>query len=247
MDSHIDEIKKKIKYITWSFYCFKNKGDDIRFAFNTWQLFIRPLLDYTFIATAFCKDTKESVPKLYRNSLRNIIGFKKNSDIELINSLIQYNYNLMPAIAVSALSKKWEAYKDYPENEFREEINTKVKFPYIKLEMRGIPHKMISTYNILTTNNWCKECTTNEKKVRLSLHHVATGHNIDVERNIKTTIQLAKEAYSLFQDIKKEMSTYDTYKRKICKQDKCNLINKINNIKEYWIKVYNIIVSMIWE
>ena len=42
-------------------------------------------------------------------------------------------------------------------------------------------------------------------------------------------------------------NSYDLYKRKVSKQNKYDIIHKIHNIKEYWIRVYNIIVSMIWE
>ena len=99
--------------------------------------------------------------------------------------------------------------------------------------MMIILDKMISTYNIyniLTTNNWCKECTPKEKKVQLSIHHASTVYGVDVGRNIEITILLAKEAYSLLQEIKRDLNSYDLYKNKVSKQNKYDIINKIKNM-----------------
>jgi len=151
----------------------------------------------------------------------------------------------MPAIAVSALSKKWQAYQGQTDGDYNDDIYIKVKFPYTKLDMRAIPQKMISTYNIITTNNWCRDCSTTESRVRLSMYHVLTTHGIDINKNLKATISLAEEAHNLLKEIKRESNSYDRNIRKICKQKKIDIINNINYIKEYWDKMYDIIVNMI--
>ena len=87
----------------------------------------------------------------------------RNASNHIINTIIQYNYHLLPAISINIYSQKWEAYLS--NDSFNEEIYLKVAFPYEKLETRALPIKLIQTYNFLTTNNKCTECSSKDRTV----------------------------------------------------------------------------------
>jgi len=57
LDEYTKVITKKINFLANSFYCLKNKTNDLRFTYNTWQLFLRPLLNYMAVAAAYFEDT----------------------------------------------------------------------------------------------------------------------------------------------------------------------------------------------
>jgi len=236
VNDHVKFITKKIAHISKSFYCLKNRSESIRFSHNTWQLFVRPLLDYTFILAAYCSDPNSRIEKLYRNSIRWLLGLKPNSSVPLVNSLIQYNYNLMPAIAVSAHGRKWIAYLNYNDEEENDDLYLKVRFPYNKIEMKAVPNKMVASYNILSTNNRCKVCSTMEKKIRLSLKHVESQHSLNVSVLIEETLERGRIINIKLASIKKKYNMQDESERTLYKMYKEKLIN---NECEYSIKIWN--------
>jgi len=246
MQSQVNLIKKKITYLAKCFYCFKNKTDDLRFAYNTWQIFIRPLLDYTFVAAAYCIDSKDQIAKLYRSSIKIMLGLKDNAENYLVDSIIQYNYNSMRAIAIKVYQEKWQAYKNGKEEE-QVMLYGKVRFPYQKLEMRAIPVKMINSYNILTTNNYCNKCSDSEKKIRLSIRHMKNVHNVDIQSKINNTFKEAHEIYIELKAIKQRSSFNNKDSCEYYQLNKKLIVNKIVNIKTSWLDIYNNIVCLIWD
>ena len=95
--------------------------------------------------------------------------------------------------------------------------------------------------------NFCKLCSTTKSKARLSCRHILSGHGIDFEKNVKTSLQLAHEAFDLLKEIQGNYKSEDNFDRKNLKLNKIKIIKKFDKIKNYWNNIYNIIVNMIWE
>jgi len=81
------------------------------------------------------------------------LGFKRNASNKLIEAIIQYNFNLLPAIAINIYRNKGDAYLGAAQEVFNHDLSAKVIFPYKKIETRIIPLKLVQTYNLATTNN----------------------------------------------------------------------------------------------
>jgi len=95
---HLGFLKKKINYLTSAFTSIRKYSSSLRFCHNTWELFVRPLLDYSNTYINFCplKD-HEKLQCLYRNSIRDMLFIKNYVPIDFINLLIQYDYITLPS------------------------------------------------------------------------------------------------------------------------------------------------------
>jgi len=74
------------------------------------------------VAATYCTDSKNRVLRLYRISARTFLVFKNNTANQLIDVVIQYNYNSLPTISVNVNRKKWEADLKHPPEEFDHDI-----------------------------------------------------------------------------------------------------------------------------
>jgi len=88
---HYAFLNKKINYLTTAFTSIRKHSNSLRFCHNTWELFIRPLLDYSNTYINFC--SLKGQEKLQCISRNLINAFHKNYvPIYFINFLIQYDY-----------------------------------------------------------------------------------------------------------------------------------------------------------
>jgi len=76
--SHLSYIKPKITFLVNSFLSIRKASNSVRFCFNTWQLFVRPLLDYSCTYAFYCESTSsaDKLRVLYRTSLRQMLMLK---------------------------------------------------------------------------------------------------------------------------------------------------------------------------
>ena len=107
---HISFLRKKINFITNAFLSFRKHSKSIKFCINTWQTFIRPLLDYCS-SYAFYVTSKERkiLETLHRTSLRKMVFLKNYVPSVLVDSLIQYPYNLLPEEFRDVSLKRYQA------------------------------------------------------------------------------------------------------------------------------------------
>jgi len=75
--AHLQGLKAKINYIINSFKSIGGASESLRFCSNTWQVFIRPLLDYSQTYFNFLEEKhREMLNTLYRESARKIMFLK---------------------------------------------------------------------------------------------------------------------------------------------------------------------------
>lgn len=204
---------------------------------------MRPLLDYVAVAAAYCNDSKDKLSSLYRTSARKILGFKRNASNHIINTIIQYNYHLLPAISINVYSQKWEAYLS--NDSFNEEIYLKVAFPYEKLETRALPLKLIQTYNLLTTNNKCTECSSKDRTKRLSIEHLKQVHGEDFESKLTQNFVFAKELYQEIIKLKGKFDRSEYKQRKKYKEEKEELIQQSSKFCDIWSDMYTKVLKFV--
>ena len=94
---HLDFLKKKLNFIINSFLCMRRASKSLKFCYNTWEVFIRPNLDYSSSYLWYCSDEdRESAQVLYRTTLRKMLFLKNYVPKELTDKLIQYRYRELP-------------------------------------------------------------------------------------------------------------------------------------------------------
>jgi len=136
---HLEYISKKTNYISASFFAVRQASMSNRFCYNTWQVFIRPLLDYTATYRQFIPqmdDDKYDV--LYRQSVRYILFLPKNTSIELVDKIISYDYGALiyktHAINKLKIAARMSNDPQHPN------LQEKVKFGYTRIDWKRIPH-----------------------------------------------------------------------------------------------------------
>ena len=73
-DAHLQMLNKKINFIINAFKSVGGASQSLKFCSNTWQVFIRPLLDYSQTYFSFLENRhRERLYSLYRKSARKMI------------------------------------------------------------------------------------------------------------------------------------------------------------------------------
>ncbi len=95
-EPQIRYLQAKSNFIINAFKATKIASQDMKFCLNTWQLFIRPLLDYSQALFSFpnSKDRLQ-LEILYRQTVRKMLFMTKTTPTAIIDQLIQYNYKTL--------------------------------------------------------------------------------------------------------------------------------------------------------
>lgn len=184
---------------------------------------------------------------MYRNSIPWLLGLKENASKELVNSLVQYDYEVMRAVAVDTYKRKrkWLAYLMYNIFPNNPELEKKIKFPYSRLDMGFVPVKMVQCYNMLTTNNKCNECSTKEARIRLSISHIQSRHNIDIEELMRKALMDARNWYNILQNQKKTLDLSVYSQRCMLRKYKKFIFKKCKESINNWNLIHSKIVRLI--
>ena len=154
-DTHIQTLKAKIEYITHAFTATRLASQDLKFCLNTWQLFIRPLLDYfqTYFSFLPVKDRTE-LETLYRQSVRKMLFMDRSTPTYLMDRLIQYDYrNIYKQFRQVA---KLKAEARFTNNIKNPDLRIKVKFNYKKIDTSQVPLVWADIWNKLYSRG--KKC-----------------------------------------------------------------------------------------
>jgi hypothetical protein len=152
---HLIFLKNKLTFITDSFISIRRSSKDLKFCYNTWELFIRPNLDYASAYLWYCTDKdRESMRTLYRTTLRKMLFLKDYTRIDLVDNLIQYKYQELPS-----------KFKELSESKFEERcrpnpdpmtLYQKIEFSYKKIDTSKLPWIYSPVANIVFAHE--KEC-----------------------------------------------------------------------------------------
>ena len=149
---HLKYLKQKTNFITNAFTSVRIASNNIKFCFNTWEIFVRPLLDYSqTLANYFSPNDKTKFDTLYRQSLRKMLFLNSSTPVELIDQLIQYKYKSLCKSYFKNAKDRAEArmeklYKD-------PRLSKKVDFGYTKLDLNNIPQTWIKIWNLISTKS----------------------------------------------------------------------------------------------
>ena len=152
---HLAFLKDKLTFIINSFVSIRKSSKDLKFCYNTWELFIRSNLDYASAYLWYCTDKdRESMRTLYRTTLRKMMFLKDYTRVDLLDELIQYNYRELP-----------NKFKELSEEKFIErckpdpnwsKLYAKIDFEYRKINTSMLPWIYSPTVNIVFA--YQKEC-----------------------------------------------------------------------------------------
>ncbi len=79
---HIKELKRKVNYLTNAFRSVGDASQSLKFCANVWQVFIRPLLDYSQTYFSFLEDRhRKALYSLYRSSARKMMFLKNDTPL----------------------------------------------------------------------------------------------------------------------------------------------------------------------
>jgi len=141
---HLGYIRRKINFVTNAFTSFRKHSKSVRFCHNTWQIFVRPLLDYAASYAYFvsAKDRK-GIETLCRTSLRRMLFLKNYVPSEMMNSLIQYPYEKLPEEFTRFTQVRYEARVTDTSG-----LNEPIVWNYRLIPIEDIPHEIIACLNI---------------------------------------------------------------------------------------------------
>lgn len=146
--AHIQGLKKKINYLVNAFKSVGGASQSLKFCVNTWQVFIRPLLDYSQTYFSFLEDRhREMLNSLYRESARKMMFLKSYTPNSLVDRLIQYNYRELHQEYYRVAKNKTDGRKNDPPNSPR--LVDKVDYKYNRIDLTDIPLKWAKVWNML--------------------------------------------------------------------------------------------------
>jgi len=136
---HLNFMKKKINYIMNSFFAVRQASMSNRFCYNTWQVFVRPLLDYTATYRFYIpKEDDDHYKILYRMTVKYMLFLPKNTMDYIANRMISYDYEDLVLKMRDINFLKIEArLGDDPETPA---LCDKINFDYLRSEWKDIPH-----------------------------------------------------------------------------------------------------------
>ena len=154
---HLSFLKKKTDYIINSFLSVRKASQSAKFCFNTWQLFIRPLLDYTnvYLNYVTTKD-REATWTMYRQTARRMLFLKPYTSKLNIDSFIQYSYWELPGKYLEIA--KLKAHQRLLDDPDFNKLSQKVDFNYRNLDIDKLTPKWISIMNMQFFRGECKFC-----------------------------------------------------------------------------------------
>ena len=188
IEPHISNIKRKVNFLQVSFFAYIRKTQDLNFSYNIWQLFVRPLLDYCSLMAMYSKQSLK-LDKLYRSSIRAMLGLKKNSANELCDLLIQYPYQTLGVRLKEMVTTRWYAYAGLGSPQG---IGAKVDMKYKKLDMKCLPQKMIRAYNTVNSH----QATCLDHNITLTAHHLKLIHSLDIKKLVEETLAKAEDNHN---------------------------------------------------
>lgn len=148
-EPHLKAIKAKINYIIYAFTAVRSASKDLRFCHNTWQLFIRPLLDYSQTYFSFLTNkARNKLQVLYRESLRKMLFLYKTTPIDVIDRLVQYDYYHLHESYRKVYEGKTLARLECDIQDPR--LRNKVNFNYNKVSLESIPMIWIKVWNLMS-------------------------------------------------------------------------------------------------
>ena len=171
--AHFAELKKKINYLVNAFKAVRGTSQNLKFCHNTWQLFVRPLLDYSLTYFSYLEEKHlVGLHALYRQSLRKMLFLKNYVPIDVIDSLIQYDYRNLHLKFRELTNKKVICRMACDVN--NTDLKLKVDFSYQKVELQQLPWIWSKVWNLLSIKG--KECKVAHHNhpisFTLSIYHI---------------------------------------------------------------------------
>lgn len=215
--SHIQKLKRKITFITNAFYLLRKSSNSTKFCHGVWTTFIRPLLDYSQSAFAFASETsRDELARLYRTSMRGMMFLCDYTPINLVDSLIAYNYkNLMweyylfSMYRTESRAEKWNADKKFYKLRFEyrtDKISRGGQDVVVKWKPSTMPIIWAKIINSIWYVGNCSKCkqTIENKKVILK----KTNPQHMIEEHINPNIPGSIDANMLINYILLHSSKY---------------------------------------
>ena len=146
-DKHLEFLRKKSSYITYSFTSFRKHSQSVKFCHNIWVTFIRPLLDSSMSYVRFSNVRgKEKLFTLYRTTLKSMLFFQNYIPNIFLNSLIQYDYKGVPEEYYKVSKTKWDERRK--EQQDFNMLYMQVNFNYRKFDLSKIPPGLVKIMNV---------------------------------------------------------------------------------------------------
>lgn len=173
---HLESLKAKTNYITNAFTATRIASQDLKFCINTWQLFVRPLLDYSQTYFSFVSEKDRSLLHTrYRTSLKKMLFMPDYVPDRILDMLIQYDYRTLHQRFRQIASQKTTARL---EGDIKDPIlKNKVKFHYNRINTDNIP--------LLWAEIWSKISAIG-KPCKASHHSHPANYKTNREHIIKT-------------------------------------------------------------
>ncbi len=190
ISDHISFLKKKINYIANSLISVRKASNSTKFCYNTWQIFIRPLLDYTNTYVNFVpQKDKELIWALYRGSLKKMLFMKPYIPNALTELLIQYDIRKLPLKYCNNAKKKLKQRKEgEPDKKILAE---KVNYEYWKIHPERLTPAWIRILNTVFRRGQCHICKNYGFQVITNPEHM--------RKHIRDRLKF--DIYELFIDI----------------------------------------------
>lgn len=188
LEQHLKYLRPKIRYLVNSFLSIRKASQSMKFCFNTWEVFVRPLLDYAATYAYFCgqSNSAKALQALYRSSVRDMMSLRSYTPTTFIDCLIQYNYAELPKKFIEVASEKWEARLEGLKDGSK--VFRKVDYAYTRIHVEYLPHNFPKLYNLLylvethpDNSNKCKRQVSGCKDrlyTRLHILDVHEGKNV---------------------------------------------------------------------
>lgn len=163
--AHIQALKKKINFVANSFKSVGGASKSLKFCANTWQVFIRPLLDYSQTYFSFLEDHhRDALHLLYRESARKMMFLKSYTPKCLVEKLIQYNYKELHLgfSEVAQIKMFGRQSCQSPDDRL---LSCKVDFHYNRVDLNNVPLKWVKVWNLLCFPNKSQGESQSLKKV----------------------------------------------------------------------------------
>lgn len=200
-------LKQKINFITNAFTSIRIASQNIKFCFNTWEIFVRPLLDYSQTLFFYLSDKdRDQLHTLYRQSVRKMLFLQKSTPTSLIDKLIQYDYKTLHEKYRKVANDKAEARIEQAYGDAR--LKVKINFKYNKLDLAGIPPIWGKIWNLLSLKNVkCKAPNhLHNENFRTNLNHMIETL---AENNVYNIIN---KLYAILNNPDDECITQELYK-----------------------------------
>ena len=154
---HLKFLRKKTNFIINAFISIRKASLSVKFCHNTWQLFIRPLLDYTSTYLSYVPACdKELIWVMYRQTLRRMLFLKPYTNKQFADCMIQYPYWQLPEKFLKIDRQKAdERLNCVPRTQL---VTEKVDFGYTRLDFRKLTPKWITVMNMHYFRGECKIC-----------------------------------------------------------------------------------------